>query len=134
MTSRKQVLMDGALSGAISGEVISLLHRYTGREPTQARTFVHDNLIFCLLGDTVTEAEQSLVTGGDYASLLDTRSLFQHTMRADLTEAVERLSGRRVIAFMSQTHVDPDFGVEAFVLEPVEALPNARATVYPPAA
>ena len=51
-----------------------------------------------------------------------------------LTEAVERLSGRRVIAFMSQTHVDPDFGVEAFVLEPVEALPNARATVYPPAA
>ena len=134
MTSRKQVPMDGTLSGAISGEVSSLLQRYTGREPTQARTFVHDDLIVCLLGDTVTEAEQSMLTGGDYASLLDTRSLFQHTMRADLTEAVERLSGRRVIAFMSQTHIDPDFGVEAFVLEPVAALPNAPDRAYPPAA
>jgi hypothetical protein len=41
-------------------------------------------------------------------------------MRADFTEAVERLSGRTVIAFMSQSHIEPSFGLEAFVLLPVD--------------
>jgi uncharacterized protein YbcI len=120
MTSRDEVRMDGTLGGAISNEVVSLLRRYTGRGPTEARTYVHDNLIVCLLGDSMTKAEQSLITGGHYASVLDTRSLFQRTMRADFTEAVERLSGRTVIAFMSQNHINPNFGLEAFVLEPLE--------------
>jgi uncharacterized protein YbcI len=120
MTSRNEVLTEGTLGGAISDEIVSLLHRYTGRGPTEARTYVHDNLIVCLLGDSLTKAEQSLVTGGHYASVLDTRHLFQRTMRADLTEAVERLSGRTVIAFMSQNHLDPNFGLEAFVLLPLE--------------
>jgi uncharacterized protein YbcI len=48
MTSRDEVLTDGTLGGAISYEVVSLLHRYLGRGPTQARTYVHDNLIVCL--------------------------------------------------------------------------------------
>jgi uncharacterized protein YbcI len=120
MPSRDEIRTDGTLGGAISDEVVSLLHRYTGRGPTEARTYVHDNLIVCLLGDSLTKAEQSLITGGHYASVLDTRSLFQHTMRADLTEVVERLSGRTVIAFMSQNHIEPNFAIEAFVLEPLE--------------
>jgi uncharacterized protein YbcI len=121
MTSRDEVLMDGTLGGAISDEIVGLLHRYTGREPSEARTYVHDDLIVCLLRDSQTTAEQSLVAGGQYASVLDTRSLFQRTMRADFTEAVERLSGRTVIAFMSQNHIDPNCGVEAFVLAPLAA-------------
>jgi uncharacterized protein YbcI len=135
MTSPNEVLTEGALGGAISDEIVSLLHRYTGRGPTEARTYVHDNLIVCLLGDSLTKAEQSLVTGGHYASVLDTRHLFQRTMRADLTEAVERLSGRTVIAFMSQNHLDPNFGLEAFVLLPLEddALSDAPAAAGAPA-
>jgi uncharacterized protein YbcI len=131
MTSRNEVLTEGALGGAISDEIVSLLHRYTGRGPTEARTYVHENLIVCLLGDSLTKVEQSLVTGGHYASVLDTRSLFQRTMRADFTEAVERLSGRTVIAFMSQNHIDPNFGIEAFVLLPLQddALPDAPVEV-----
>jgi uncharacterized protein YbcI len=135
MTSRDGVLATGRLGGAISDEIVSLLHRYTGRGPTEARTYVHENLIVCLLGDSLTKAEQSLVTGGHYASVLDTRSLFQRTMRADLTEAVERLSGRTVIAFMSQNHLDPNFGIEAFVLLPLEhdAQADGPAAVSSPA-
>jgi uncharacterized protein YbcI len=135
MTSRNEVLTEGTLGGAISDEIVSLLHRYTGRGPTEARTYVHDNLIVCLLGDSLTKAEQSLVTGGHYASVLDTRSLFQRTMRADYTEAVERLSGRTVIAFMSQNHIDPNYGLEAFVLLPLkdEALIDAPAEASAPA-
>jgi uncharacterized protein YbcI len=120
MTSRNEVLLDGTLGGAISDEIVDLLHRYTGREPSEARTYVHDDLIVCLIEDSQITAEGARITGGQYASVLDTRSLFQRTMRADFTEAVERLSGRTVIAFMSQNHVDPNYGVEAFVLAPLE--------------
>jgi uncharacterized protein YbcI len=120
MTSRRETLTEGTLGGAIYDEIVSLLHRYTGRGPTEARTYVHENLIVCLLGDSLTKAEQSLVTGGHDASVLDTRGLFQRTMRADFTEAVERLSGRKVIAFMSQNHIEPNFSLEAFVLSPLD--------------
>ena len=119
MTSPNEVLTEGTLGGAISDEIVSLLHRYTGRRPTEARTYVHDDLIVCLLGDSQTTAEQSVATDGQYASVLDTRSLFERTMRTDFTEAVERLSGRTVIAFMSQNHIDPNYDVEAFVLAPL---------------
>jgi hypothetical protein len=57
-------------------------------------------------------------------------------MRADFTEAVERLSGRTVIAFMSQSHIEPNFGLEAFVLSPVHEdalLDDAPAEVSAPA-
>jgi uncharacterized protein YbcI len=32
---------------------------------------------------------------------------------------VEKATGRKVIAYMSQIHEDPDLAVEIFVLEPV---------------
>jgi uncharacterized protein YbcI len=120
MTSQTEVLTDGALSAAISDEIVSLLHRFTGRGATQAHTYVHDDLIVCVLGDNLTKAEQSLIGGGYHAEVLAGRGLVQDTMRADLTEAVERLSGRTVVAFMSQNHIDPNFGLEAFVLGPRE--------------
>ena len=40
-------------------------------------------------------------------------------MRDRFVEVVEEIMGRRVVAFMSQTHADPDLAAEIFVLEPV---------------
>lgn len=45
------------------------------------------------------------------------RRAFQDTMSEELTGAVERLTGRKVVAFMSHNHVDPDLAAELFVLE-----------------
>jgi hypothetical protein len=41
-------------------------------------------------------------------------------MRDDLVEIVERELVRKVIAFMSQNHIDPDLAIEVFVLEPAK--------------
>jgi len=38
-------------------------------------------------------------------------------MRDDLIAVVEELTGRRVIAFLSDNHMDPDIAVETFVTE-----------------
>jgi hypothetical protein len=47
----------------------------------------------------------------------ETRGQFQHAMRHELIEAVARLSGRRVVAFISNHHAGPDLAVERFSLE-----------------
>jgi uncharacterized protein YbcI len=39
-------------------------------------------------------------------------------MGGNFRSAVEEATGRRVIAFMSQVHFDPDMAAEVFVLEP----------------
>jgi uncharacterized protein YbcI len=39
-------------------------------------------------------------------------------MRGPFSDAVEEITGRKVIAFMSQVHLDPDMAAEIFVLSP----------------
>jgi hypothetical protein len=39
-------------------------------------------------------------------------------MRTDLVSGVEAITGRTVIAFLSDNHIDPDFAVETFILAP----------------
>jgi hypothetical protein len=45
-------------------------------------------------------------------------------MRDDLVAAVESATKRKVVAFMSQNHIDPDLAVEIFALEPVDSAQN----------
>ena len=39
--------------------------------------------------------------------------------QADVSREIEQLTGRKVIGFMSDNHIDPDLAVEVFVLEPL---------------
>ncbi|MDP8943054.1 MAG: DUF2294 domain-containing protein [Actinomycetota bacterium] len=110
-------LQGGRLHAAISNRVVQIQREYIGRGPTKARTFIHDNLVAVLLQDALTKAERSLAADGKGDTVLGMRHQFQNTMRSDLTAAIEELTGRRVVAFLSDNHIDPDIGVEAFVLE-----------------
>jgi hypothetical protein len=47
------------------------------------------------------------------------RKAFQATMGDDLVSGVEEILGRKVVAFMSDNHIDPDVAVEVFILAPV---------------
>jgi uncharacterized protein YbcI len=38
---------------------------------------------------------------------------------ARVSREIEELTGRKVIGFMSDNHIDPDLAVEVFVLEPL---------------
>jgi uncharacterized protein YbcI len=108
----------GGLSAAISTATVHLLREYTGRGPTRAKTYVNQDLVTIVLQDTLTKGERSLVNDGMQLDVLHTRRLFQETMRTDLVAAVERLTSRTVMAFMSANHIDPDMAIESFVLEP----------------
>ena len=49
------------------------------------------------------------------------RKAFQGTMGQVLIDGVEEILGRKVIAFMSDNHIDPDVAVEVFLLAPADA-------------
>jgi uncharacterized protein YbcI len=119
MTDSPADLPQGPRSAAISNMVVRLVSEYTGRGPTRARTHISDDLVTVVLKDTLTKGERSLVRDGRESLVLDMRKAFQNTMRDDLVAGVEAIIGRRVVAFMSDNHIDPDFAVESFVLEPV---------------
>ena len=102
----------------ISTATVQLLHEYTGRGPTKAKTLITDDVVTIMLADTLTKGERKLVDNGRSDRVLQLRHDYQLTMRDDLIAIVERQLDRKVIAFMSQNHIDPDLAVEVFVLEP----------------
>ena len=108
----------GALLTAISNAVVQIVREHTGRGPTQARASIRENVVLVLLQETMLKAEHSLVSNSKAALVVEMRRSFQETMRADLSAAVERLTEREVIAFMSDSHLEPDYSVEVFVLGP----------------
>lgn len=111
----------GSLTNSISNLVVRTLNEYTGRGPTKARTYIQDDLISVVLRDTLTRGEQSLVDEGYADRVLETRHMYQRTMRKDIVTGIEELTGRRVIAFLSDNHIDPDIAIESILLEPAAA-------------
>jgi len=113
---------DGALAARISNTVVRALSRTTGRGPTKAKTTLGPNGVFVVLQDTLTRGEQTLADAGHEEAILDLRHRWQMIMKQDISREIEQLTGRKVIGFMSDNHIDPDLAVEVFVLEP---LPSA---------
>ena len=116
--SRPAAQPEGQLAAAISDLVVKTLAKTTGRGPTKAKTTIGENGVFVVLQDTLTQGERSLTDAGEGAAVLDLRRRWQAVMEHDMSRAVEELTGRTVIGFMSDNHIDPDLAVEVFVLEP----------------
>jgi uncharacterized protein YbcI len=103
---------------AISNATVRVLADYTGRGPTRVRTILNGDWVFVTLADTLTKGERRLAEIGRADFVLDARKAFQGAMRHDLSREVEAILGRKVIAFLSDNHIDPDIGLEAMMLAP----------------
>ena len=90
------------------------VREYTGRGPTN----INQESAVVLLQDTLTKAERRLAENGKADHVMRGRHGFQVVMQADLIHIIEQETGRKVIAFMSANHFDPDMAVEVFVFEP----------------
>ena len=102
------------------GNAITRLHReYYGRGATTTRTIWQRNFIGVVLEDIYTPVERTLIEAGHQEDVRRTRQVFQDAMRNRFTDAVERVTGRKVIQFMSQVSFEPDMAIEFFALEPV---------------
>ncbi len=112
--------LTGSKAAAISNHVVRTMSEYTGRGPTKARTYLNDDVVTCVLQDTLTKGERSLVSDHLEDLVLTMRKAFQGTMRTDLISGIEDILGRTVSAFMSDNHISPDAAVEIFLLAPVD--------------
>ena len=110
-------LQGGELNAAVTSALVGIHNQYLGRGPRTASTFYHGNVIVTLMHDVLTHAEKSLTQAQYIEAVTHMRHLFQTTMEADFRAAVERLTGRKVLAFISGNHVDPDIAAEMFILD-----------------
>ena len=104
----------------ISNEMVRLYKEQFGRGPTKARTnWAGSDVLVTTLEDTLTPAERNLVTMGEHQRLRDTRLFFQYATVSEFCEPIERITGRKVRAFISG--IDSNAGglaTELFVLHP----------------
>ncbi len=107
-----------SIRAEISREMVRLYKELFGRGPTKVRTeFAGPDIVICSLENTFTPAERSLVEMGEHQRLRDTRLYFQSATHDRFTEIIERLTGRKVRAFISGIDPEHDICAEVFYLE-----------------
>jgi uncharacterized protein YbcI len=102
---------------AISEALVSLHREYYGKGPNKAKTFLMNDTVLCLLHGGFTVVEKTLIDSGRAEAVHDIRHTFQAAMQERFTSVVEDATGRKVVAYMSQVHHEPDISAELFVLE-----------------
>ena len=119
MAAPTDPLTGDALLEAVTDAMVALHERYHHRKPVTARTqLLGDDLLVCVLGGVYTDVEKTLIELQHSTTVQETRSEFQTAMQHKFVDEIERLTGRSVLAFISNSHVGPDLEIELFVLGP----------------
>jgi uncharacterized protein YbcI len=113
-------LARGEVLAQISTNLVQLHSRHYGKGPTKAKTHWVNDTVVCLLRGGFTRVEQTLLESGEVEPVLEMRRSFQRAMEDQFRGVVEEATGRKVLAFMSMVHADPDIAAELFVLVPEE--------------
>ena len=103
----------------ITNGLVGLHREYYGKGPTSAKTYLVDSTVICLLRGGFTTVERTLIDEGRADAVLDIRRTFQEALEKEFRSVVENALDRKVLAYVSQVHTDPDFAVEIFVIEPL---------------
>ena len=102
----------------ISSAIRAVYTEQFGREPGRAHShYVGPDAIACFLRGTLTRAERRLSTLDEHQRLRDMRMLFQYSAEDEFRAAVEQITGRAVIAFISGIDTKTDIASEIFLLE-----------------
>jgi uncharacterized protein YbcI len=107
------------IAARISDEIAAIHRASYGEAVDSIQTHVHEDFVVCVIDVPLLTHERTLLgheRGGE--SIRVVRREFQEAIAPALAAAVERTTGRRVIGFLSETHLDPAFSVEFFRLAP----------------
>jgi uncharacterized protein YbcI len=104
----------------LSNEMVRIFKEQFGRGPTSARAaWAGPDTLVVTLESTLTPAERNLVRLGEHERLRETRMFFQYATVRVMCEPVERLTGRKVRAFISGIDTEADgLAVETYLLHP----------------
>jgi uncharacterized protein YbcI len=108
----------GKLLAAISTSIVAILREHYGRGPMRAKTYALDDIIVVVMrGSGFTPLEQTIMDSGEPGRVVAMREDFQRVMAQRYKQTIEELTGRNVVAFLSQAHVEPDITIEIFFVD-----------------
>ncbi len=111
-------LVGGKLLAEISTSIVAILRERYGRGPMKAKTYALDDIIVVVLrGSGFTPLEQTHMDSGQPGRVIAMREEFQEMMAERYKDTIEKLTGRNVVAFLSQAHVEPDITIEMFFVD-----------------
>lgn len=113
----REPLLGGRLLAEITDRLALLIREHYGRGPIKAKTYVLDRLIVCVLSGGFIALERTMIDSGETGRVLEMRREYERLMKTRYNEMIEELTGRKVLAFLSQTHVEPDLTVEMFLMD-----------------
>jgi uncharacterized protein YbcI len=103
----------------ISNEIATIHRESYGEAVESIETHILDDIVVCVLDINLLPHERTLLAHDrGVESILAVRKHFQESIGATFAASVEHMTGRRVIAFLSETNIDPPFSVEFFRLAP----------------
>lgn len=110
----------GDLLNDVANEMVALYKDQLGRGPTRARAnWAGENALIVTLEDSLTRPERRLVEMNEDARLRDQRTFSQYATVDDFIQIAERLTGRKVRAFVSGIDTRADVCSEVFYFDPV---------------
>jgi len=68
-------------------------------------------------GSGFTPLEQTIMDSGEPDRVIAMREDFQRVMAERYKQTIEELTDRKVLAFLSQAHVEPDITMEIFFVD-----------------
>lgn len=107
----------GRLRASISNAMVGLKKELYGKGPVKVKTYINDNFVFCVLENGLTQNEKTLIAAGEERLVRQYRLRFQEVVTNSATEAIERITGRKVEGYHSQIVFNPDRTFEIFVLD-----------------
>ncbi len=116
----------GDLTAAISAAMVDLYAGFYDHDRTTAATYINDNVVVCVLENILSESESELVADGGRGEVIDGRIAFQTDTEDEFTAAIQRLTHRRVVAFMSASQTTPGVACELFFLEAAPLVAASR--------
>jgi uncharacterized protein YbcI len=108
---------DGSVLQRISTEMVRTMKQYYGKGPVSAKSYLVDDLLFVVMREGITQAEQTMLDAGREGMVRNFRQEFENEMAEVLTRMVERVTGRRVVTYQSQVLFDPNMTIEIFVFD-----------------
>ena len=123
-------LAGGQLLAAISTRFVGIQREHYGRGPMKAKTYAIDDIVVVVMrGSGFTPLEQTIMDSGQPERVIAMREDFQHVMAARYKDTIHELTGRNVVAFLSQAHVEPDITMEIFFVDgPLEGFGAVEIT------
>jgi uncharacterized protein YbcI len=111
-------LSGGHLLSEISKRIVHILRERYGRGPMKAKTYALDDIIVVVLrAGGFTAAEQTMIDSGEPERVVAMREDFQRVMAQDYKDTIEQLTNRKVLAFLSNAHVEPELTLEVFFVD-----------------